>query len=250
MQIDQALDALGVDDHGLTESEKIQLDVDGYLRLPGLLEVDELAAICASATRVYAVEGAGPGGPSECSYMQNKGAGFDLCFTHPKVLAGICHVLGRQIKSFGVHGRLHPPGGEQQALHVDYNGPPATPGLYSVCNSIWMLSDFTETNGATRLVAGSHLSGQSPKEALADPAADHPEQKLLLGSAGTVVLFNSHVWHGTSENRTQCSRPSLTSFFCRRDDPHMKFSSALSEAARERLGPAARALFADPEPWA
>ena len=104
-----------------------------------------------------------------------------------------------------------------------------------------MLTEFTPENGATRVIPGTHRSGQTPEEALEDPAADHPHQKLLLGAAGTVAVFNSHGWHGTTCNRSASSRLSLTSFFCRRDDPHMVFSSALS--------PAARCLFADPEPW-
>jgi hypothetical protein len=41
----------------------------------------------------------------------------------------------------------------------------------------------------------------------------------------------------------------LTSFFCRRDDPHMVFSSALSIEAAERLSEQVRCLFADDTPW-
>ncbi len=112
---------------------------------------------------------------------------------------------------------------------MDYNGPPAAPGMCHVCNSIWMLSDFTAENGATRVVFGKRLSGQTP-DVLADPGATHPEEMLLLGKAGTVVV-NSH---------------SLTNFFCRRDDPHMVLSSALSVAAKARLSAAARCLFRIP----
>lgn len=41
---------------------------------------------------------------------------------------------------------------------MDYNGPPAAPGMCHVCNSIWMLSDFTAKNGATRVVFGKRQS--------------------------------------------------------------------------------------------
>ena len=250
MTLAEALGELGVRGDTLSRAEKAHLDREGYLPLPHILCAAEIAPICAAMETLYATEGTGQkDGPAECSYMQNKAPGFDICFTHPRVLAAICHVLDGHIKSFGIHGRPHPPGGEQQALHVDYNGPAATPGPYAVCNSLWMLSDFTPANGATRVVPGTHLSGQNPKDALADPAADHPEQKQLLGPAGTVVVFNSHAWHGTTANRSAGSRLSLTSFFCRRDDPHMVFSSALSPAAARRLSPAARCLFADREPW-
>ena len=250
MTLQEALYALGVHDDTLSEREKQRLDTDGYLPLPGILSAAQIAEICAAIDELYAVERTGEqDGPAECSYMQNKAPGFDSCFTHSRVLAAISHVLEGNFKSFGIHGRPHPPGGEQQALHVDYNGPPAKAGKYAVCNSLWMLTDFTEDNGATRVIPGTHLSGENPKDALDDPAAPHPDETQLLGEAGTVVVFNSHMWHGTTHNRSDHSRFSLTSFFCRRDDPHMIFSSALSGEAAMRLSEAARCLFADPEPW-
>ena len=249
MTLEEALLDLGVAEDVLTPEEKKQLDVDGFLPFEDLLSPAQVDALNAASDAVYEREGTDGVAAAESPYVQNKNPGFDICFTHRRILAGICHVLGGNIKSFGVHGRAHPPGSEQQELHVDYNGPPATPGNYSVCNSVWMLSDFTVSTGATRLIPGTHLSGKVPNDALEDKAADHPLQRLLLGRAGTVVVFNSHVWHGTTANRSAEKRNSLTSFFCRRDDPHMVFSSALSSEARERLSESASALFADPEPW-
>ena len=249
MTLPEALEALGVRPGTLSPDEKAHLDQDGYLPLPGILDGEQIAGLIAAAEAVYADERTGrQGGPAESSYMQNKAAGFDICFTHPRVLAAVFHVLDGPVKSFGVHGRPHPPGGERQKFHVDYNGPPPRPGRYAVCNSIWMLSDFTESNGATRVVPGTHLGGRAP-DVLEDPAAPHPEERLVPGEAGTVVVINSHMWHGTTRNDSDQARHSLTSFFCRRDDPHMVFSSALSREAAARLSPEARRLFADPEPW-
>ncbi len=250
MELEEALYNLGVKMNTLSLSQKKKLDSDGFLCFPGILSDQEINKMRDVTDRVYLKENTGKeSGAVESSYMQNKTAGLDVCFTHPNILAAIAYVLDGQIKSFGIHGRPHPAGGEQQALHVDYNGPPAQGGKYAVCNSIWMLSDFTKNNGATRVIPGSHLSGKNPQDALEDLVATHPDEKLLLGKAGSVVVFNSHVWHGTTENRSQQTRASLTSFFCRRDDPHMVFSSALSDAARKRLKESAQSLFVDPELW-
>lgn len=250
MTIEEALYAHGVRDDTLSAQEKEQLDTEGYLPLPGILSAEDIAGICAAMESLYASEKTGTkGGPAESSYMQNKAPGFDLCLTNPRVLAGIAHVLDGQIKSFGIHGRPHPPGGEQQNLHVDYNGPAPVERCYAVANSLWMLVDFTEENGATRVIPGSHLSGKTPKDVMEDPAAEHPDEKRLLGQAGTVVVWNSHLWHGTTANRSDHSRHSLTSFFCRRDDPHMVFSSGLSVQAARRLNEEACCLFADDTPW-
>ena len=164
MNIPETLHALGVRDDTLTAQEKAQLDTVGYLPMPGMLSAAEIAGIRAAMQVVYAKEKTGrAGGPAESSYMQNKAPGFDLCLQKPRVLAAIAHVLDGPIKSFGVHGRPYPPGGERQNLHVDYNGPAPTESRYAVANSLWMLVDFTEKNGATRVIPGSHLSGETPK---------------------------------------------------------------------------------------
>ena len=167
MTIEEAMCALGVRDDILSTGEREQLDREGYLPMPGILSTGEIAEIRAALDEVYAVEKTGQeGGPAESSYMQNKAPGFDRCLTHPRVLAAISHVLEGYLKSFGIHGRPHPPGGEQQKLHVDYNGPPAEVGKYAVCNSLWMLSDFTAENGATRVIPGSHRYGDVYAESL------------------------------------------------------------------------------------
>ena len=49
---------------------------------------------------------------------------------------------------------------------------------YWVCNTVWMLDDFTPENGATRMVPGSHRWGTRPQDVLADTAAPHPDEML------------------------------------------------------------------------
>ena len=89
-------------------------------------------------------------------------------------------------------------------------------GGYQVCNSIWLLDDFTADNGATRVVPGSHRSGVTVRDALCDGEAPHPDEVVLLAPAGTVVVFNSHLWHGGTLNRTHAPRRALHSYFTRR----------------------------------
>jgi ectoine hydroxylase-related dioxygenase (phytanoyl-CoA dioxygenase family) len=81
------------------------------------------------------------------------------------------------------------------------------------------LDDFTEYNGATRVIPGTHRSGKIPSETLKDVKAPHPDQVLTIAPAGTVVVFNSHLWHGGTLNRTQNTRCALHSYFCRRYQP-------------------------------
>jgi ectoine hydroxylase-related dioxygenase (phytanoyl-CoA dioxygenase family) len=64
-----------------------------------------------------------------------------------------------------------------------------------VLNTMWALDDFTEENGATLVVPGSHRTApeQRPDDAAAVPATM---------PAGSVMLYSGTVWHGGGANRT------------------------------------------------
>ena len=79
-----------------------------------------------------------------------------------------------------------------------------------VCNSVWMLDDFTVDNGALRVVPGSHRWKTLPQDVLDDCFAAHPEQTLITGRAGSVVVMNAHIWHAGLENRTAFPRTART----------------------------------------
>ena len=130
-----------------------------------------------------------------------------------------------------------------QGLHADW-GESVEPGDYYVCNSIWLLTDFTEQNGATRLVPGSNRSGQHPKEALQDAKATHPDEIVLTARAGTVVIFNSHTWHGGTLNRTDTPRYGLHSYFTRRNQKQqMDQKKYIRPETRQRLSEAALTIL-------
>ena len=115
------------------------------------------------------------------------------------------------------------------------------PGEFQVCNSIWLLDDFTAENGATRVVPGSHFWEKTPREAMDDPMASHPNEKLLLAPGGTVVIFNSHTWHGGTLNRSNQRRRAMHSYFCRRHQPQqLDQRRYVRQVTYERLSPAAR----------
>ena len=65
-----------------------------------------------------------------------------------------------------------------------------------VVNVMWMLNDFTESNGATRLVPRSHLYGRRPDAERDKDVVSIPAE----GSAGSAMLFDGRIWHGTGAN--------------------------------------------------
>lgn len=251
MTINDALDELGVRDDTLTPAEKDQLDRDGYLPLPGILAPEQIAAINAKLAELLANEGENAGkevhqeaGTDRLSNLVDKAPDlFAPCFTHPRVLAGIAHVLKGHLKLSSLNARAALPGQGLQALHADW-GRAVAPGDYYVCNSIWLLDDFTEQNGATRVVPGSQRNGQMPQEAMPDPKATHPDEALLTAPAGTVVIFNSHTWHGGTKNNTDKPRRALHSYFCRRDQSQqLDQRKHLRPETVASLSPAARVVI-------
>lgn len=250
---------LGVHENLLTEAEKDFLDQNGYLVLEHILLPEQVDAINARLAELMEAEGENAGaeladskyirhpkeaGADRLADLVNKDPLFDIFYTHPRVLAGIAHVLGKDIKLSSLNYRAAKPGAGLQKLHADWHEP-VEPGDYKVCNSIWLLDDFSPANGATRIVPGAHRDGKLPQDVLEDPWAPHPEEIILTAPAGTVAIFNSHAWHGGTTNQTDRDRRAVHSYFCRRDQPQqvdqMKY---IRPETRARLSKAARGLLA------
>lgn len=246
-----ALDGLGAQPELLTAADRRALDEDGYLVIPDAIDADHVARLRARFDELIAEEGDEAGievhqeaGASRLADLVNKGPVFDVCWTHPKQLAAVAHVLGgREMRLSSLNGRAALPGAGLQGLHADW-GRGVEPGDFYVCNSLWMLDEFTAENGATRVVPGSHLSRSVPKDALDDPIALHPDERIVTGTAGTVVVFNSHLWHGGRLNRSERPRHALHGYFGRRDTPQQLVQRDYIRAETvRRLSPAALYLL-------
>ncbi|MEQ9437537.1 MAG: phytanoyl-CoA dioxygenase family protein [Cyclobacteriaceae bacterium] len=227
------LQEFGVQLDTLTDTEKAFLDEYGYLSLGQILSPMQIQTICDRLQALLEDEGERAGselldspyirhpkenGADRLADLVNKDPLFDIFFTHPRVLAGVAQVVGPEVKLSSLNYRAALPGHGRQKLHADWHEA-VTPGDYKVCNTIWILDDFSAANGATRLVPGTHRSGILPQEELDDPWATHPGEIVLKEPAGTVVIFNSHTWHGGTDNQTDAPRRSVHSYFCRRDQP-------------------------------
>ncbi len=153
----------------------------------------------------------------------NKGAVFRDLLAQPVVRAVAGHVLGQDylLSSYGAN--IAKPGGIAMDLHTDQwwmpepihrrpNPVPAGsltrelsnrvddyPAMIAppvVVNVMWMLNDFTEANGATRLVPRSHLIGRRPDKDRDKDVRSIPAE----GVAGSAMLFDGRLWHGTGAN--------------------------------------------------
>jgi len=240
----------------LTESDKQQLDEQGYLVLPRLISREQLDGLRARIEELFAEEGAQAGSEFKqepharrLANLVNKGEVFERAIQTPEVLACMAHVLGEKFKLSSLNVRAADPASDcSQPLHAD-SGAVADDRGYWVCNSVWMLDDFTTENGAIRMVPGSHRFRRLPQDALADPVAPHPDEQLLTGRAGTVVVMNAHMWHGATANRTGGERRAMHAFYTRWDKPQQQYQKKLlSAAVQALLSPSLRRLLALDDP--
>lgn len=240
----------GVHEDTLSPEEKAFLDQNGYLPLRNLLSAQQVQAIANRLEQLAAAEGDQAGleahqevGTTRLANLVDKDPLFEICFTQPRVLAAMAHVLQQDFKLSSLNARFASPGEGLQQLHADWRGA-VPPGEFEVCNSIWLLDDFTEDNGATRVVPGSHNWGKTPREMMEDPKGSHPQEILLTAPAGTVVIFNSHTWHGGTLNRTDKPRRAMHSYFTRRHNPQQTDQRTyLSPATVARLPEAAKFIL-------
>jgi len=122
----------------------------------------------------------------------------DMAF-HPLAVDFVRAVLGWPALLGNISANITGPGGGEMVLHADQIFVPEPwasepQGL----NIAWCLDDFTDENGATRFVPGSHRLNRAPREdeaALATVAMEAP--------AGAIVVLESRVWHKTGHNRTK-----------------------------------------------
>jgi len=141
--------------------------------------------------------------------LAGKGAPFLALAEHPRVMA---LVEARLLRGFLLSTlqsiRLHP-GENAQAWHTDdafYLSPrPRGPMGVSV---IWAIEDFTEDNGATELIPGSHRWG-----------TEHPDQRphgvvRATMPAGSVVVFDAGLWHRGGANASRGTRLAISPQYC------------------------------------
>ncbi len=243
----------------VTDAEKLALDRDGYLVLDNFMSTIPGCSVDALRRRIeelFEEEGERAGSEFKqesharrLANLVDKGEVFERIIAAAPILEHVAYVLGREFKLSSLNARSADPNSDcAQPLHADA-GAIADEKGYWVCNTVWMLDDFTRHNGALRMVPGSHRWGKLPQQALRDPMAPHPDETLLTGPAGTVAVMNAHLWHGATANRTAAPRRALHAFYTRWDKPQQQYQKKLlGPEVQNRLSPDLRKLLALDDP--
>ncbi|HEX4294048.1 MAG TPA: phytanoyl-CoA dioxygenase family protein [Rhizomicrobium sp.] len=136
------------------------------------------------------------------------GAPFEQVPVHESVLPIVEGVLDPGCLISSLSSIAIDPGETAQPIHADDMVIPlAKPHLPIVCNSMWALSDFTDANGATRLVPGSHLKANPDYGGQYDTVPAEMKK-------GSVLIWDGALWHGGGANRTATRRTGIAMNYC------------------------------------
>ena len=132
---------------------------------------------------------------------------------HPAVLDVVERCLHESfLLSAALVVNLHP-GETPQGYHQDDAlGAPPPPRAPQGVSTIWALDEFTEANGATQVIPGSHRWDRVPQEPEWDGL--EPLGRPLLLRAGSVAIFPGTLYHRAGGNRSRRQRLGLTIQYC------------------------------------
>ncbi len=188
----------------MVEDVIAELGERGFATIPHAIADDEVASARAALETLVAGTPSGrddfEGRRTRRVYaLFAKTRALDALAVHPDVLGVLDQVLG--------HYQLSAPAGisigpdeVRQPLHPDdaiYPLPRPHPEV--VVNVMWPLQDFTKSNGATRIIPGSHRWGDERP----GPTAETVTVEM---AAGTALLYSGSVWHGGGANETDVDR--------------------------------------------
>jgi len=193
-----------------------RIERDGYCVLENVVDADLLDAIQEGVARAARDRDTRPADNDFEGRATNRvynllayGAPFDAIPAHDAVLPVVESVLDPGCLISSLSSIEIGPGESSQPIHADDQVialPRPHPAV--VCNTMWAISDFSEENGATRIVPGSHKADHAPEY-----GAEFDSVPAEM-SRGSVLVWNGSLWHGGGANRTDAARLGIAMNYC------------------------------------
>ena len=247
------------------ETLQYLFDVQGYLVLENVLDVEEVAALNHLLdAHLPPAKGNRFGSAPDGSGFLDWGQPFIDLLDHPQIMPILRFRLGDCFRLDRIYGLCLRHGMARGALHSDYGATSPTsgaqPGQYhplrdnQILNGFvvatWNLTDAGPDYGGFCCIPGSHKSHFK----LPQPIADAPEQApcviIPAAPAGSVTLFTEALTHGTAAWHGHHQRRALLYKYCvsqmawtnRRVQPpaDLRLSSGRSLTQRQQI------LFGEP----
>lgn len=248
------MEPLKIDDRdwsALTLGERIrQVEVEGYLVIPGLLSPDHLTRLKAQADAFETVGRDYSERQRSRSNLQFEGGAVTDLIAHPPTVAFLRELFGDGVLFVSYVYDRSEPGTPGISLHTDgqpygssifgYNG--SCPFIIRV---LYYLDDLTLDVSPFRVVPRSHLC----MHADANPYRryeSHPEQVIVPCRAGSALFLNHRTFHGTCPNVGSRSRAMLAIAYRPAWAGPIAEVSSWDPADLKKLPPNVRPFFRDP----
>ena len=199
-------------DQDMVDEQHAQLMRDGYIILEDVVPEQTLDALRAAADPWLNKMGRNSfeGERTQRIYaLPEKIRAADPFIEHPLILAHLDRLLKPNYLLSQAQVINIMTDSPAQPLHMDdgfYPWPRPRPALSAA--TVFAIDDFTEDNGATVAISGSHLWGEDRV-----PQPEDERVKAVM-KAGSCILFVGNLWHGGGENRSGADRLALTAQYC------------------------------------
>ena len=149
----------------------------------------------------------------------NHDQSFASYLADPRLMQVATALLGHDLRVSFTSAIVNEPGNARGGWHADwpfnqgnagYIEAPYPDAIFHL-TTLWMISPFSAKNGGTLVVPGSHrrLTNPTHSEHDVDVGETVPGEINVAGSTGSVLLFDSRLWHSTSPNETDDPRVAL-----------------------------------------
>jgi len=189
---------------------------DGYTIVENLLDAAALAEVRAGVAAHmghHRGRNAFEGFTTERVYtLVGRGKEFERIAEHPTILALVGGFLAPNFLLSAAQAIQIHPGEAEQGLHTDdsFYKVPRPRAALSV-SIICAIDDFTEQNGATVIVPGSHEWAAVDQSTLSKAQA---EKRSVVMKAGSAIVFQGTLVHGGGANRSNAPRLAITYQYC------------------------------------
>ncbi len=182
------------------------VEADGYVVIDGVLDPEACALLVEEVDRMERDENVEFGNNDFEGFRTRRI--FNLIARSPRfrslainesVLTAVEAVLGEGFLLSGTTSMHISPGETAQLLHAD-DGMVSLPRPHpaTMVQTLWAIADFTEANGATRLIPGSQK-----KAGIVPEPSDERDIVAAEVPTGSVIVLNASTWHGGGPNTTE-----------------------------------------------
>lgn len=220
----------------------------GFAILPGVLSADAIDRLKQALARAIVAEGEDHRAQGRhamanvsmvllCSLYGDE---FIDLFETASLIEPFEWIMGDGCIVYAYTSSSMPPQATNYAARIHVDCPRIIEGYVSNMGVTILLDDFTEENGATWFLRGSHKRLDTPSQ-----EEFYARAERVIAPAGSAFYFNARLWHAGGLNRTPGWRHALTINMCRSymkqriDIPRAmqaKRISVTSPKARQKLG--------------